>query len=120
MPIGRILSVAFGNESQTVARNSVLAQAGYAVAPANSTTKAFQLLDFIRFHLVVLGHSIPMSERRLLTLEIQRKWNIPVLSVDAGEIDRELRVEAHSDNLDRPEELLAAVADLLPPEAARR
>lgn len=120
MPLGRILSVAFSNESQAVARNSVLAQAGYAVAPANSTTKAFQLLNFIRFHLVVLGHSIPTSERRLLALEIQRKWGIPVLTVDAGEIDPQFRVEAHADNLDEPEELLAAVADLLPPEALRR
>ena len=120
MPLGRILSVAFSNENQAVARNSVLAQAGYAVAPANSTTKAFQLLNFIQFHLVVLGHSIPQSERRLLALEIQRKWGIPVLTVDAGEIDPEFRAEAHSDNLDEPEELLAAVAELLPPEAGKR
>lgn len=112
--------MSFSNERQAVARNSVLAQAGYAVAPANSTTRAFQLLDFISFHLVVLGHSIPTSERRLLTLEIQRKWGIPILLVDAGDIDREMRAEAHADNLDEPELLLAAVAELLPPEAIVR
>jgi hypothetical protein len=119
MPLGRILSVAFSNESQAVARNSVLAQAGYAVAPANSTTRAFQLLNFMQFHLVVLGHSIPTSERRLLALEIPRKWGIPVLLVDAGDMDA-LRAEAHADNLDEPEDLLAAVADLLPANARRR
>jgi len=119
MPLGRILSVAFSNERQAVARNSVLAQAGYAVAPANSTTRAFQLLSLMQFHLVVLGHSIPTSERRLLALEIPRKWGIPVLLVDAGDLDA-LRAEAHADNLDEPEDLLAAVADLLPSGAPRR
>ena len=120
MPLGRILSVSFSNERQAIARNSVLAQAGYAVAPANSTTRAFQLLNFITFHLVVLGHSIPTTERRLLTLEIQRKWGIPILLVEAGDIDPEVRAEAHSDNLDEPEKLLEAVAELLPPEALKR
>ena len=120
MPLGRILSIAFSNEGQAVARNSVLAQAGYAVAPANSTTRAFQLLNLIQFHLVVLGHSIPTLERRLLALEIPRKWGIPVLLVDAGEVDREFRAEAHADNLDAPEELLAAVAELLPPSVSKR
>ena len=118
MPLGRILSVAFSNERQAVARNSVLAHAGYAVAPANSTARAFELLNFMEFHLVVLGHSIPTSERRLLVLEIPRKWGIPVLLVDAGDLDR-LRAEAHADNLDEPEDLLAAVDGLLPPSARR-
>jgi hypothetical protein len=39
--------------------------------------------------------------------------------VDAGELDK-LRAEAHADNLDQPEDLLAAVADLLPSGARRR
>jgi DNA-binding response OmpR family regulator len=91
----------------------VLAQAGYAVSPATSTTRAFELLNKLQFDLVILG-SIPTAERRLLFLEIDRKWGTPVLLVDSEEVDPMIRARAHISNSASPFELVSAVAGLVP------
>jgi DNA-binding response OmpR family regulator len=118
----RILSISFDNLIG-VARNGTLAQAGYAVSPATSTTRAFELLKELHFDLVIIGDSVPTAERRLLFLEIDRKWGTPVLLVDSGEADPMIRARAHISEKATSGEMLAAVAALVPqkrPAAQRK
>jgi DNA-binding response OmpR family regulator len=111
------LSISFDNLTG-VARNGTLAQAGYAVSPATSTTRAFELLTELHFDLVIIGDSVPTAERRLLFLEINRKWGTPVLLVDSGEADPMIRARAHISEKATSDEMLAAVAALVPHKKA--
>jgi DNA-binding response OmpR family regulator len=111
----RILSICFDNISG-VAQNGILAQAGYRISSASSTTEAFELLNKEEFVLVIMGHSVPTAERRLLFLEIKRKWETPVLMVESGEADPLIRAHAHVNYTATADELLATVAALLPPK----
>ncbi|MCU1306723.1 MAG: hypothetical protein JWN45_1418 [Acidobacteriaceae bacterium] len=113
MSLPRILSISFDDLNE-VARNGTLAQAGYAVSPATSTTRAFELLNELHFDLVIIGDSVPTAERRLLFLEINRKWGTPVLLVDSGEADPMIRARAHISEKATADEMLAAVAALVP------
>jgi DNA-binding response OmpR family regulator len=113
LSLPRILSISFDNLAG-VARNGTLAQAGYAVSPATSTTRAFELLSELDFDLVIIGDSVPTAERRLLFLEINRKWGTPVLLVDSGEADPMIRARAHISERATAGEMLAAVAALVP------
>lgn len=113
MSLPRILSISFDNLAG-VARNGILAQAGYAVSPATSTTRAFELLNELQFELVIIGDSVPTAERRLLFLEINRKWGTPVLLVDSGEADPMIRARAHISEKATTDEMLSVVATLVP------
>jgi DNA-binding response OmpR family regulator len=95
-----------------------LAQAGYSVSPATSTTRAFELLNKREFELVIIGTAVPTAERRLLFLEIDRKWGTPVLLVDSGEADPMIRARAHISESATTEEMLAAVSGLVPANRA--
>src|SRR2546430_694697 len=105
MPMPRILSITFDNLTG-IARNVLLAQAGYAVSPATSTTRAFELLGALRFDLVIIGDTVPEAERRLLFLEIKRKFDVPILLMDLGEADPMIRARAHIHAKASPEELM--------------
>jgi DNA-binding response OmpR family regulator len=113
----RILSISFDNISG-VAQNAMLEQAGYAVSSASGTAEAFELLNQMDFELVIMGHSVPTAERRLLFLEIKRKWEIPVLMVESGEADPLIRAHAHINHAATTDEFLSAVAALLPKRPA--
>jgi DNA-binding response OmpR family regulator len=119
MLVPRILSISFDNLSG-LARNVLLAHAGYAVSPATSTTRAFELLGMLEFDLVIIGDTVPTAERRLLFLEIRRKIEVPILLMDSGEADPLIRARAHIDSGATPEQLLAAVHALVPMKRNRR
>jgi DNA-binding response OmpR family regulator len=103
-----------------MARNAMLAHAGYAVSPATSTTRAFELLNALRFDLVIIGYTVPLAERRLLFLEIKRKFNAPILLMDAAEADPLMRAEAHIPESSTPKELMAAVSAMVPIKVPRK
>ena len=117
--VPRILSISF-DSIVGMARNAMLAHAGYAVSPATSTTRAFELLNAMRFDLVIIGNTVPPAERRLLFLEIKRKFNAPILLMDAGEADPLIRAEAHIDDKASMAELMAAVSAMLPIRTPRK
>src|SRR5437899_12209063 len=110
--MSRILSIFFDSLTG-MARNATLAQGGYTVSPATSSTRAFELLDQAEFDLVIIGQAVPEPERRLLFLEINRKWGTPILLVDSGEADPMIRARAHITDKAPPEEMLATIAALL-------
>ena len=115
----RILSISFDNLTG-IARNVLLAHGGYAVSPATSTTRAFELLDTWRFDLVIIGDTVPEAERRLLFLEIMRKFEVPILLMDRGNADPMIRARAHIHANASPEELMQAVGSLVPIKAAKK
>ena len=119
MSLPRILSVSFDNLSG-LTRNVLLAQAGYAVSPATSTTRAFELLNIMRFDLVIIGDTVPTAERRLLFLEIKRKFDTPILLMDSGEADPLIRARAHIKAESTPSQLLALVSSLVPLKPAKK
>ena len=113
MSMPRILSISFDNLSG-IARNVMLAQGGYSVSPATSTTRAFELLERLRFDLVIIGDTVPTAERRLLFLEIKRKFDSPILLMDTGEADPLMRAREHIRADATPEQLMIAVRSLVP------
>jgi hypothetical protein len=119
MSMPRILSISFDNLSG-IARNVLLAQGGYAVSPATSTTRAFELLEKIRFNLVIIGDTVPTAERRLLFLEIKRKFDSPILLMDTGEADSLMRASEHIRADATPTELMSAVRSLVPIKVPRK
>jgi DNA-binding NtrC family response regulator len=120
MSMPRILSVSFDNLSG-IARNAMLAHGGYAVSPATSTTRAFELLDKLRFDLVIIGATVPEAERRLLYLEIKRKYpEVPVMLMNAGELDPMIRARAHVSADVAAEDLMKTVASIVPIRQARK
>ena len=120
MSMPRILSVSFDNLSG-IARNAMLAHGGYAVSPATSTTRAFELLDTLRFDLVIIAASVPEAERRLLYLEIKRKYaDVPVMLMNTGELDPMIRARAHIPADAPPEEMMRTVASIIPIKHARK
>ena len=84
------------------------------VSPAGGITQAFDLLEQHKFDLVIIGHDVPTAERRLLFLEINRKWDIPILLIDSGEADPLIRARGHISKDATFEKLLEAVAALAP------
>lgn len=119
MSLPRILSVSFDSLGG-IARNVMLAQAGYAVSPATSTTRAFELLGELRFDLVIIGDTVPTAERRLLFLEIKRKYNVPVLLMDSDEVDSLMRASAHISSSASPEQLMKTVSQVAPIKQTKR
>src|SRR4051812_34487231 len=119
MSMPRILSVTFDNITG-IARNAMLAQAGYAVSPATSTTRAFELLGMWSFNLVIIGDTVPEAERRLLFLEVKRKYDVPILLMNAGEPDPLIRARAHIDANATPQEVMQMVSSLVPIKAAKK
>lgn len=118
MSTPRILSVSFDNLTG-IARNALLAHAGYAVSPATSTARAFELLELWQFDLVIIGDTVPQAERRLLFLEINRKFGAPVLLMDSGEPDPLIRAKAHIAANATSEQLMHAVASIVPIKARK-
>lgn len=117
--VPRVLSISFDN-IVGMGRNAMLAHAGYAVSPATSSTRAFELLHALQFDLVIIGNTVPLAERRLLFLEIKRKFNAPILLMDAGEADPMMRADAHIPESSSPAELMAAVAAMVPIKVPRK
>lgn len=119
MSLPRILTVSFDNLSG-LARNVLLAHAGYAVSPATSTTRAFELLEKMHFDLVIIGDTVPTAERRLLFLEIARKFDSPILLMDSGEADPLIRARAHINADATPLQLMTLVSSLIPIKPAKK
>src|SRR4051812_21871483 len=119
MSMPRILSVSFDNLTG-IARNAMLAHEGYAVSPATSTTRAFELLAALRFDLVIVSATVPEAERRLLVLEIKRKYDVPVMMMNAGEPDPMIRARANIPAEASAAELMHAVGAIVPIKLAKK
>jgi hypothetical protein len=116
---GRILSVTVDRPvSQT--RHLVLRSVGHYVHAVGNAEEALKSLEAGQFDLALVGHSIGYQQQRALTLEIKRRWRLPVIVIPHSvgsripEADREVEV------LSDPTVLLSHIQDLLNSECEGR
>src|SRR5215468_5052517 len=76
---GRILSVTY-DHSLSRTREMLFSAEGHRVASVLSTVAAVQLCEQKAFDLIVIGHSIPLDERKSLLTEIRQRCGTPVLA----------------------------------------
>ena len=69
------------NSTLAKTRELLFTAAGYAVAVALSFDAAVQRLESGSFDLIVIGHGIPLQQRKLLLREIRRRGATPVLGL---------------------------------------
>lgn len=93
-------------------RNAVLAHAGYGVIPATSIESALKILRGRHVCAVIVGNSIPASERRMLCSEAQRR-GVPSVVLDPYEQVGDDKSELHINPLEGPEVFLDALASLV-------
>src|SRR5512146_1994801 len=74
----RILSISY-DPALLTSRNDLLRQAGYAVTGASNLNDALYAVESEEFDLVIVGHSLPEHERRLLVRLVRQKVTIPLL-----------------------------------------
>ena len=112
MPKHRILSISY-DESLLITRQMLLEQAGYEVLSALGFTEALKHCHGERFSLVILGHSLPRSDKESLVAAIKTDCNAPILSLRRHG-DPPVRGADHSiEAIEGPAALLAAVAKAL-------
>jgi hypothetical protein len=75
----RILSVTY-DQSLAATREMLFASAGFQVSSVLTTKEAMQLCTTERFDLIVIGHSIPLSQRQLL-VKMLRPCDAPILAL---------------------------------------
>ena len=116
---GRILSVT-NDPSLAVTREMLLTAAGFEVSTFLDVAKA---IDACKdkdqsFDLVVLGHSIPLAERRAMAKEVRSRCAAPVLALVRSGEARLPEADYFFDSLENPALLLETVIRILRPEGA--
>ena len=98
-------------------RNQIIEQAGYGVDTAVGTLKAQQLIAQSHYDLLVIGHSIPTADRRLLVSSFKNVSHAPAVEVNASSTIPTGLADREVDALD-PEHLLGVINDLIGPGVA--
>ena len=96
----------------TPIRNAVLAHAGYGVIPATNIESALNILRARHVCAVIVGNSIPASERRVLCSEAQSR-GVPSVVLDPDEQVGDDKSELHINPLEGPEVFLDALASIV-------
>ena len=112
---GTILSVS-RHETVLRLRNAVLQQAGFNILTTRDSSEALSLLEKNAVDAVVLGDSIPRTERHLLAKKLRAAREVPVVMIYRNGEDSPLSGAAHSyiAALDSPETLVRELQRLLP------
>jgi CheY-like chemotaxis protein len=110
-PQPRILSVSKDRLLVNI-RQSILSRVGYTVTAAENASEALVKLASQSFDLLILCHTLPRGEKRLLESESKAK-HIPVLSVTESNQAPENKTLVGS--LDKAAGFLAKVNALTPP-----
>ena len=106
----RILLVSYEG-SLLATRRLLLEQRGHTVTAALGFTEAFAHCKTNAFDLFILGHSIPISDKRGLIRTFRQYCPAPVLSLDRqgeGSVGSDFHVSA-----DDPEQFLKTVEEVL-------
>ena len=108
----RILSISYDGPL-LVTRQMLLQAYGYDVTSAEGFAEALEQCDGgAKFDLVIMGHSIPLKDKRQIVTQIRKSQDVPVLAlVRSGEAplsEANEHVEPHD-----PKQLVAAVQRLL-------
>jgi DNA-binding response OmpR family regulator len=108
----KILSIA-KDASLATTRYLLFSNAGFQVTTALTTPDAIQHCRSGEFNLVVIGHSIPSQEKKVLLESIQKRCETPVLALyRRGESQLE-GADYALDSSEGPAALLERVTDIL-------
>lgn len=101
-------------------RNAVLQQAGYSVLTTRDPGEAVALLNAHAVDAVVIGDSIPASERHALAKKLRSTRDVPLVMIYRHGEDSPLNglANAYVGSLDPPDLLVSALQQLVPRRTA--
>ncbi len=97
-------------------RELLFAGAGFEVSTFLDVNKAIAACKETSFDLVLLGHSIPLAERRALVKDVHSSCGMPVLAMLRHGEPRLPEADYFFDSLENPALLLEMVIKILRPE----
>lgn len=106
------------DSSLAVTRAMLFTSAGFQVSSASTIDQAIQLCGNKKFDLVVIGHSIPLEQRRFLVRELRLRCETPLLGLKRPGEPLVQGVDYVFDSTLNPDRLLETVVSIL--DAARR
>jgi len=111
-----ILSVAY-DPSLAATREMLFTSVGFQVSSASTIDQALQLCANRDFDLVVIGHSMPLQQKRFLVKELRLRCDTPLLVLQRpGELLVQ-DVDYVFDSTESPALLLEAVVNIVTPQA---
>lgn len=111
---GRILSLTC-DPSLARTREMLLTGAGFEVSTFLDVEKAIAAYQSLSFDLVVLGHSIPLAEKKALVKAVRSRCATPVLAMLRHGETPVPQADYFFDSTENPARLLAMVKDILRP-----
>src|SRR5579864_2263042 len=108
----KILSIA-KDASLATTRYLLFSNAGFQVTSALTTADAIQHCRLDEFNLVVIGHSIPTQEKKVLLESIQKRCGTPVLALYRRGEGKLEGADYVLDSSEGPAALLERVTDIL-------
>jgi DNA-binding NtrC family response regulator len=111
----RILSLTY-DPSLARTREMLLTGAGFEVSTFADVDKAIAACQNTSYDLVVLGHSIPLAERRSLVKAVRSRCATPVLAMLRHGETPVPQADYFFDSTENPARLLAMVQDILSPK----
>ena len=111
-PRPHILSISY-DESLARTRELILDAAGIEVHTALDIQKAMWLFEKNRYDLIILGHSIPLDERRLIAQRLRAVSSTPILAISRAGERSTVPAEHHVNAADGPRRLLNVVRGIL-------
>src|SRR5215472_318083 len=115
----RILSITF-DPSLARTREMLFNGAGFDVSTFRDLNEAIAACQHISFDLVVLGHSIPLEERRRLVKQVHALCAAPVLAMLRHGEARLQEADYFFDSSENPARLLETVINILGPKRGNR
>lgn len=112
----RILSVTY-DASLAATRELLFTHVGFQVSSASTINQAIQLCADKKFDLIVIGHSIPLEQRRFLIRELRLRCDTPLLALKRPDEPVVTGVDHVVDSTQSPALLLEAVVSILKPSA---
>jgi DNA-binding response OmpR family regulator len=94
-------------------RTDVLKRAGFNVTATTSERDAQRTLSEENFDLIVICHSLPLSDRRKLMQAVRESKYLPKIVVINRSPEPEPAADASIHSLDGPDRLLECIAELL-------
>jgi DNA-binding response OmpR family regulator len=115
----RILSITY-DQSLAATREMLFTSVGFQVYSASTIDQAIKLCADKKFDLIVIGHCMPMENRRLLVRELRRRCATPLLALQRPGETLVIGVDHVFDSSQSPARLLAEVIGILRPETDTR
>jgi DNA-binding response OmpR family regulator len=111
-PRPQVLSISY-DESLARTRELILDAAGIEVHTALDIQKAMWLFETNRYDLIILGHSIPLNQRRLIAQRLRALSSTPILAISRAGEKSPVQAEYHVDAGQGPRRLLNVVRNIL-------